>query len=212
LLTALLIAILIVAGAATVVGGGLVLAAHKRRQLGSGDDPLQLGSGSAGRLLERGISDLRVNDVVQHDGRDYLVEGVIRYEEAGHRWLMGRLVDGRDLRWLLVGLERSGSSTVRMMQAVDDLEMTGYPPEVLVRGELRYRFDKRGTATTSLEGATGSLGSGASGGAGTVHRCRWWNYHAPGRDCLLVEQWGEDYRVLVGQRVGDAEIEMMPGS
>jgi hypothetical protein len=29
---------------------------------------------------------------------------------------------------------------------------------------------------------------------------------------MVVEQWGADYRVLRGKKVGDATIELMPGS
>lgn len=211
--TALLIAILIVVGAATVVGGGLVLATKRRKELARGSSALQLGEGSTGdQLLERGLRDLRVDDVVQLDGRDFLVEGVIRYDEAGHGWIMGRLVDGRDMHWLLVGLERTGGTITRLLDTADDFDLHGYPPELLVRGETRYRFDKRGTATTTLHGATGTLASGGEGAKGTVHRCRWWSYEAPGGECLLVEQWGDDYRVLAGRKVSDTEVEMMPGS
>jgi hypothetical protein len=204
--------LLIVTGAASVVAGGLVFAAHRRRSLSASEGPKELGTGGASHLLERGIRDLRVDDVVQYDGRDFLVEGVIRYEEAGHRWLMGRMIDGRDIRWLLVGLERAGQGSARMLQDVGDLELSGYPPEVLVRGDTRYSFDKRGTATTSISGESGGLAGGGGELAGTVQRCRWWNYEGAGRACLLVEQWGDDYRALEGRAVSEADLEMMPGS
>ena len=78
-------------------------------------------------------------------------------------------------------------------------------------GDVRYSFDKRGTATAALDGNTGTL-SGGSAGKSSVHRCRWWSYQAAGDSTLLVEQWGDDYRILVGRSVGDTELEMMPGS
>ena len=208
--TALLIAALIIAGAATAVGGGLVLAA-RRKALPSGGDTKLLTSGSGGDLIERGFSDLRVDDIVQYSGQDYLVEGVIKYDEAGHEWSMSNIVDGSDKHWLLVGLERSGSASKRLLQPSTEVDMNGYPPEVLVIGETRYSFDKRGTATASLDGNTGTLSGGSTGGS-SVHRCRWWSYQAAGDSTLLVEQWGDDYRVLVGRSVGDTELEMMPGS
>jgi len=46
----------------------------------------------------------------------------------------------------------------------------------------------------------------------SVLRCRWWRYQAAGPDCLLVEQWGGDFRVLRGVTVPDADIDLMPGS
>lgn len=208
--TALIIAALIIAGAATAVGGGLVLAARRQKALPGGDTKL-LTSGAGDDLIERGLSDLRVDDVVQYSGQDYLVEGVIKYDEAGHEWSMSNIVDGSDNHWLLVGLERSGGASKRLLQPTSEVDMNGYPPELLVIGDLRYSFDKRGTATASLDGNTGTL-SGGSTGAGSVHRCRWWSYQAAGDSTLLVEQWGDDYRILVGRSVGDTELEMMPGS
>ena len=47
---------------------------------------------------------------------------------------------------------------------------------------------------------------------GHVERCRWWLYTAPGDDTLLVEQWGSDYRVLRGKKVGEGVIELMQAS
>ena len=80
-------------------------------------------------------------------------------------------------------------------------------------GEVRYALDKRGTATCKLRGDLGALGDlKKDRPEGHVERCRWWLYSAPGDDTLLVEQWGADYRVLRGKKVGDGTIELMPGS
>lgn len=212
LFTALIIAALILAGAATVVGGGLVIAARKRNALGSGPEPKLLGTGSSGDLLERSFGDLRVGDVIMHDGKDYIVEGVIRYDEAGHHWSMARIVDGSSDCWLLVGLDRTGGASKSLLMPTDEVELAGYPPELIMLGDERYDFDKRGTATTALDGDTGSLGGSSQQATGAAHRCRWWNYSAAGPKALLVEQWGDDYRVLVGTKVSDSELEMMPGS
>lgn len=208
--TALIIAALIIAGAGAAVGGSMALASRKRHALPGSGGPKLLGDGGAGELVERGINEMRVHDIVMYDGRDFLIEGVILYDEAGHRWTMGRLVDGNDTFWLLVGLERTGGSSKRLLTPTTEVELNGYPPERVVVGDTSYSFDKRGTATTSLTGNTGSLaGTLASGGA---HRCRWWNYQAAGGKALVIEQWGDDYRVLVGKKVADTEIELMPAS
>ena len=209
--TALIIAALIITGAVSVVGGGMYWAARRRNALpGGSQSPKLLGSGSASDLLERGFTDMRVNDVVLYDGSDFLIEGVIQYDEAGHRWSMANLVDGDTSYWLLVGLERSGSASKKLLQPKSGIDLNGYPPEVLVVEGERFAFDKRGTATTSLSGNTGSLGGGATEGG--AHRCRWWNYQAPGGKALIVEQWGDDYRVLSGTSVGDTDLELMPAS
>lgn len=209
--TTFLIAILIFAGAVTALGGGVALL-QRRKRLGQSDPQKSLPGSSGPALLERGIGDLRINDVVLYDGRDFLVEGRIAYEEAGHRWSMSRMVDGRDTYWLLDGLERSGTGSRCLLKTTDAIRLSEYPPNVLFVDEQRYTFAKRGTATAKLRGNTGSLGGTGGDGSGLAHRCRFWTYDAPGTGVLLVEQWGDDYRVLVGHGVSDGDLDMMPGS
>lgn len=199
----------------TVLGGVAVVgvATNERRKLAAGGGHKQLGTGTADKLLERTVRDLRVADVLTIDSKDFICEGAINYDEDGHRWVAGRCADGSDVRWILVGLERTGTSATRMLTQDESMPITGYPPEALVVGELRYTLDKRGTATCTLRGDVGPLGAATKDRPeGHTERCRWWLYSAPGDDTLLVEQWGADYRVLRGKKVSDAAIELMPGS
>jgi hypothetical protein len=205
--TGLLIAMLIIAGAATVVGGGLMLASQRRR-LPEPQAPRLLPSARGG---ERGLRELRVGDVIQYGGADYLVEGVLVYDEDGHRWNAGRLIDGREERWLIAGMERTGTGRTRVVQRVPDLELAGYPPETLVTGGVRYVLDKRGTATAKIYGDAGEVGE-QRGSPDSVLRCRWWRYESAGDDTLVVEQWGDTYRALAGRIAGSSDIEMIPGS
>jgi hypothetical protein len=211
--TALLIAILIIAGAATVVGGGLLWSAQRRRSLERGaGSPRQIGSGDGPRLLERTVRDMRPGDVVQQGGRDWVVEGVLQYDEDGHRWVTGRLIDVQDVRWMVVGMDRVGSTSVRVMQSDDSVDLGGYPPEALEAGGKRYQLERRGTATVKVTGDTGAVPGGKDLAPESVLRCRWWRYQAAGPDCLLVEQWGGDFRVLRGVAVPDDDVDLMPGS
>jgi Domain of unknown function (DUF4178) len=198
----------------TVIGGiaAVGIAVNERRKS-------LPGSGAAAalppgdRLIERGVGDLRVDDVLTIDGKDFLVEGMINYDEDGHRWSSARVVDGTDVQWLLVGIERVGGSSTRLLAQDDATQIAGYPPEVLVIGEVRYALDKRGAATCALHGDLGSLGALKKDRPdGHVERARWWLYSAPGDDTLLLEQWGSDYRVLRGKKVVEGTIELIPGS
>jgi hypothetical protein len=198
----------------TVLGGGAAAMAVSRRggrkALPSGGSKALPGGDQL--LLDRTVRDLRVGDVLTLDGRDFLVEGVVGYDEDGHRWTGGRIVDGSDERWLIVGLERTGGAGTRVL-TVDRHEIAGYPPESLLLGEVRFSLDKRGTATCKVTGDVGGLGNLKSDRpAAHVERCRWWLYSAPGEDTLIVEQWGADYRVLRGKKVSEATIDLMPGS
>ncbi|MDQ3365610.1 MAG: DUF4178 domain-containing protein [Myxococcota bacterium] len=197
----------------TVIGGvsAVGIAARSRKQLGGGNQKLL--SSSGGRLVERGVADLRVDDVLTLDGADFLCEGLISYDEDGHRWTSGRIVDGTDVKWLVVGIERAAASSIRLLAQDSSMPLSGYPPEALVIGEVRYVLDKRGAATCRLFGDVGGLGALTKDRPeGHVERCRWWLYNAPGDDTLIVEQWGNDYRVLTGKKVGEGMVELIPAT
>jgi Domain of unknown function (DUF4178) len=199
----------------TVLGGatamGIAFGDRRRKALPSGGTHA-LPGGGGDRLLERTLRDLRVNDVVTMDGRDFLCEGLVAYDEDGHRWSGGRLVDGTDSKWLVMGLERTGSGTPRLM-TTDSTQISGYPPEAMVIGDVRYTLDKRGTATCKLSGDVGGLGGlKKDRPENHVERCRWWLYSAPGDDSMIIEQWGDDFRVLRGKKVDGGTIDMIPGS
>lgn len=203
-----LLVLLTVLGGATAAG----LAINERRKsLTSGGAPRALGAGDP--PAERTVRDLRVNDVLTIEGKDFLVEGLINYDEDGHRWTAARVVDGGDTKWLVAGMERTGAAAMRLLAQDDAMHIAGYPPEVLVVGEVRYALDKRGAANCSLYGDLGGLGSlKKDRPEGHVERARWWLYAAPGDDTLLLEQWGADYRVLRGKKVSEATIELLPAS
>jgi hypothetical protein len=204
----ILLVLLTVIGGAAAVG----IAVNERRKALPGGAPRALPA-AGDKLLERTVRDLRVDDVLTIDGKDFLVEGMINYDEDGHRWTGARVVDGGEVRWLVVGIERTGLGSMRLLAQDETVQIAGYPPEVLVIGEVRYALDKRGAATCALHGELGPLGALKKDRPdGHVERARWWLYSAPGDDTLLLEQWGSDYRVLRGKKVGEAGLELIPGS
>jgi hypothetical protein len=206
----ILLVLLTVLGGATAVG----IAVRDRRKSLSGGGQRALPSGAAAdRLIERTPRDLRVDDVLVIDSKDFLCEGMIAYDEDGHRWISGRIVDGTDEQWLLVGIDRASTTSTRLLKQDDSSPIAGYPPEAIVLGDVRYVLDKRGAATCQLFGDVGGIGAMKKDRPeGHVERCRWWLYSAPGDDTLLVEQWGSDYRLLRGKKVGDSTVELIPGS
>lgn len=204
----ILVILLVVVGG----GGALALVAGARsRQLSAGTRRPKALPSNSDMLIERSVRDLRVGDVLTMDGHDFLCEGLISYDEDGHRWTCARAVDGADIRWMLSGIERTGGGTLRMLTVDKSLDVSGYPAELLVVGDIRYVLDKRGNATCKF---TGDLAGMATPGrpAQHVERCRWWLYNAPGDDTLLVEQWGTDYRVLRGKIIAETTVDLIVGS
>jgi hypothetical protein len=163
-------------------------------------------------LLERTIRDLRVDDVVQHDGRDYLVDGVVEYDEDGHVWRAARVVDAGEPRWIVVGLERGSSLTIRLLTDAPDVELTGYPPETIQRGDATYKLAQRGNATVTFQGNLASIPGAAQVPRGSSLRCRWWRYQAAGEKTLIVEQWGEVYRTMAGEALQPDDVELLAAS
>jgi hypothetical protein len=204
--TALLVGALI----AVFGSAAFVVARSSRGELGGGDQKQLPPMTANGNLLERTVRDLRVGDIVQYETRDYLVEGTLNYDEAGHRWTAGRLIDSGDEKWLIVGMEKAGTDTVRLTE-IADIDISGYPPETMIAGGTRYNLDSRGTATAKASGQTDVIGSKGLD-PDSVHRCRWWRYEGTGGKCLILEQWGDAYRVLRGASIRMSDLELMPGS
>ena len=205
----ILLVLITVIGGVTAVG---IAARSSRKQVGGGGNQKLLPA-AGDNLIERSVRDLRVDDVLTMDDKDFLCEGVIAYDEDGHRWIGGRVVDNKDVKWLVIGIERAASSSTRLLVQDESAPISGYPPEAIVVGETRYVLDKRGAATCQLFGDVGGLGAlKKDRPEGHVERCRWWLYSAPGDDTLLVEQWGSDYRTLRGKKIVDGTVELIPGS
>src|SRR4051812_48385223 len=123
----ILLVVLTILGGVTAVG----VASRDRKKLPGGSSaPKQLGTGD--KLTERGINEARVDDIITIDSQDYLCEGVINYDEDGHRWVGARCVDNQVTKWLIVGLERTGAHTTRLLEQDRETQITGYPPEALV--------------------------------------------------------------------------------
>ena len=215
----LVLALLIVAGAATVIGGSYVLTRNRQQQLSESETPLLPGA-EGEPFLERTIRDLRVGDIVQHHQKDFLVEGVVAYDEDGHRWSTARLVDGRDVRWLFAGFERGAYQASLYLTTVEEKPgFDGYPPQVVFVGDVRFQLQKRGTASAKFQGDVGSMGMAKTTAHGTntslggnVERCRWWRYDGDGDAILIVEQWNDIFRTLRGKSIPEAALEFIPGS
>jgi hypothetical protein len=194
--------LIVIVALIAVIGGGAAFVKARRAEKA-------LPPPAERQLLERTVKDVRVDDVVQHNGRDWLVEGVITYDEDGHTWRAARISDRELEQWMLVGIERGSGLTVRMLQVAKGLELAGYPPETLEHETVSYKLAQRGTATATFNGAMLGLPPVPEGGS---LRCRWWRYQAAGEKCLLVEQWGEQYRPLVGANVPAEDVEMLAAS
>jgi hypothetical protein len=164
-----------------------------------------------GKLLERTIRDVRSGDILQQRGRDYLVEGLLRYDEDGHTWTQARAVEGGKEVWFLIGLSRGPSLSAALLGQVK-LALAGHPGDNLEHEGVAYRLDKNGAATVTLDGDLGDLPGKSSRGTGSSQRCRWWRYAGPEGKCLVVEKWGDDFRSLAGADIPAEDVDLLGAS
>lgn len=199
---------LIVAIVVLLAGGAVALGVARA---GSGQRRLSGPAKPAAPLLERTVREVRAGDVLMHAGRDYVVEGVVLYDEDGHTWRTAYLVDGGETRALLVGLERAPGLTLRFLAPATGADIRGYPSEIIEHAGTAYRLAQRGTATCTIDGKVELPGAGTIA-AGTSTRCRWWRYQAPGERFMIVEQWGDGFRAQVGEAIKAGDVELLGAS
>lgn len=187
--TFLIILGVLLAGAAVVIWY-----TSKSKQLGGGQRPKQLES--------RNPFNLRLNDVVSYMDQDFIVEGKLTFSEEGWEWYEYKLADGRDIYWMEVD-EEAGEWEVALYQEVDDLKISGKPPEQLDYHGERYSLAEKGHATMSREGDVGFK---------TLPQCRYFDYEGPEEKVISVEQWGQTYEVCAGEYLDEDMLEIMPGT
>jgi hypothetical protein len=208
IVASIMLTLLLIAAAAAALGGYVAYRVGRSRS----NKQLPAPSSSQNPLLERTIRDVRVDDVIQHGGTDYLVEGIIQYDEDGHTWRAARILDGGKVKWMMVGLERGPALTVRLLTAAADVDLTAYPPDTLERADVTYKVAQKGTATVTTQGNVSDIPGTKGLAAGAALRCRWWRYSAAGEKALLIEQWGDSYRALVGETVPSDDVELLAAS
>jgi hypothetical protein len=143
---------------------------------------------------------LKVGDVVNHDGSDFLVEGTLRFEEGGSRWDEHLLVDGERRLWLSVEDGEDGLEVCTWIRG----RVAGLTPgpERLEHDGVAYELEERGTANFTAEGTTGTAGGG---------RAEYVDYEA-GERRLGFERYASDgeWEVSVGTVISEHVLDIYP--
>lgn len=180
---------------------GLIAAAAVVAWQGSRKRAAERGSAAAAQPIgATGVRALKVSDVVHHEGRDYIVEGTLRFDEGGFRWDEHRLVDGSDSLWLSVeddeGLEVVVWERLRGAQLEPG-------PATLEHDGVTYELDERGKADFTSQGSTGAAGGGTAEYAD----------YARGDQRLSFERFGREdggWEVSVGSRISEHALDIYP--
>jgi hypothetical protein len=199
---ALMDALVILLFLALIVGAGVVfLRGRKREAAVERSQPGGLPAAPAAEPIGGAeVRALKVSDVVNYEGRDYIVEGTLRFEQGGFRWQEHRLVDGPHSLWLSVEDDEGLEVVVWQRLRGATLE----PGEGRIEHDgVSYELDERGRANFTSEGNTGAPGGGKAEFAD----------YASGSRRLSFERYGDDggWEISVGHAISEHVLDIYPG-
>lgn len=145
---------------------------------------------------------LKVKDIVCHQGRDWVVEGILTYKLDGKPLPLARIVDGADVRWLEPLLDDLDDRFL-LLSEVQDLHSSTPPPATISYHGKSYLPRFAGTAEVALAGRVPARTAGS---------CEVWRYRAAGDVFLQIERWPDGVVVLGGESVHKGMIDILPGS
>ena len=180
-----------------LVAGGVAVWLRARSRAG-GEDDRALASAPQ-PPAPSGVRSLKVGDVVNLEGADFIVEGTLRMEQDGFRWQEHRLVDGARSRWLSVEDDEGLEVTVWERAPAGEVEPGA---KRLSHAGVDYELDERGHANFTAEGSTGTAPSG---------RMEYAEYTAGDRR-LAFERYGGDagWELGTGEVISEHALDIYP--
>jgi hypothetical protein len=154
------------------------------------------------RSAEPGIHGLRPGDVVSHLKSDWLVEGVLSFDDDGRVTRLYRLADGATVRWLGA---RPGDGDPLLLEEVRDLGVpvdVNAPDQLLVDG-APYRLASRAQARVSLAG---------SGPRVPNERAWLYEYAGAGARRLFAVAWEGQTAAFAGEPIATSLLDILPGA
>lgn len=159
------------------------------------------GEKDAEPVTKRTPLNLKVGDIVSYDLEDYLVIGLLEYNDEGWTWKDYHLESGDTRIWLSVEQD-------------DDLELGIFkkikmpldkPKQRITYEDITYQLDEASTARiTIVEGQVG---------ARVGNQVKYWDYCDDDEERFLsIEEWDGDLEFSCGYAIDKHEINFMAGS
>ncbi len=139
------------------------------------------------------FTELKPNDALSYNGEDYVVSGRLEWAEGARVWYSYLLGAAESELWLLV---EEGGTRLAMMSPVQ--APTGVGGDNISMDGSQWTLGRRGTATVSVSGGTGSRGGLFVG---------YLRYDGPG-SFLWVEEWDEGPKTMLGRPERAESIEL----
>jgi hypothetical protein len=196
-------ALLVLVFLALIVGAVVVFMRGRRRDATAGPSgPAGLPQAPAPEPIGGAdVRALKVGDVVNYEGGDYIVEGTLRFDQGGFRWQEHRLVDGPSSLWLSVE-DDEGLEVVAWKRLKGAALEPG--PGTLEHAGVTYELDERGRADFTSEGMTGAPGGGKAEFVDYEH----------GAERLSFERYGDDggWEISAGRVISEHALDIYPSS
>lgn len=145
---------------------------------------------------------VQVRDIVSHQGRDWVVEGILTYKIAGRTLPLARLVDGQQVAWLEPLLDDMDDRVLWFTETTD-LDTATPPAATLAYQGKSYVPRFSGAATVAIEGRVPGRSNGT---------CELWRYRAAGDVYLQIERWPDRVVTLAGESVHKGMLDVLPGA
>ena len=145
---------------------------------------------------------LKVRDIVSHQGKDYVVEGLVTYSVGGKTYPLARTVEGARVAWIEPLMDEL-DDRILLFSEVKDLEVGTPPPPTISYKGKSYLPRFGGAATVTVDGKV----SDRKGGS-----CEVWRYRAAGDVFLQIEKWPDKVVVLAGESIHTSMFEVLPGA
>lgn len=142
---------------------------------------------------------LRLRDIISHQGKDYVVEGLLTYRLGGKIFPLARVVDGDTVRWL-EPLTDDTDDRVLLFEEIK-LDIATPPPPTISYAGRSYLPRLSGQAMVELAGKTPDRTAGP---------CEVWRYRAAGDLFLQIEAWPDRVVTLFGESIHKDMIEVLP--
>ncbi|WP_457767287.1 DUF4178 domain-containing protein [Cyanobium sp. ULC082] len=169
---------------------------------------------------DRTLFSLCTGDIVQFEGRDWVVEDRLLYSDAGFEWLEYLLRDGNDGRWLSVC--EDDWLEVSWLESVSSSELA--PASFAGSGAGRFpaRLQLDGVTYALKEQGQASISSSARVMNRRQSGCRYADYTGTGGLVLSLEQWDQAAaaasgeppdppELTVGRLIDPALLTLLPG-
>ena len=188
-----MLTIVMVSSFIAIICGGTLVLRRKRSKSRSGESEKT-------QAPIREIIDLRPNDIVVYFNENYLVTGVVSWQDGGNAWRAAALDcdDGRR-RWLQS--HQAGGHEHYLMEEVSDLPILD-APETLTYRNGHFTLKGWGLTTVAQEGVIFRDIS---------HRATYYHYEGPGQRLITIEIWNDSTYTLWGQSIEPHHLELMPG-